>query len=422
MTTDLRDLLEMASDDVPEVDLAPTAWAEARRHHRTVVRRTVVGAGVVAVAGVVLAAVVDEPDPDEPGLNRADALPTLDVEAGRLPSVEVDGIPVFLAPDPVAEARLPRYPRSAALAVPRHVGPGDPETRAVMGVDGLRGVPEPVRAVFLVTGEGGRLSPVIYAPRAPSPHVLVPTVRVLERPGTPVLGPRAISDDRHRVVIPQPARLLVLDARDGSVADIPVPDPTLSVAGWARDGVTVVARGRDDGWLVEADTGAVRRADRPVEADWFDIADAEGAARLQSFSGAGELTGSRPLRGPWIVPNGPTVSNTEGWVAGGTFLPGAYQDQVLRSQGLVAVQSDLRPTPRLLAATTSVLVPKGAYRALAWGPQDTLLFESRSERPGLPGTVRRVLAWDVIGARLWQVADVDRAGRGVGDFSGSYTL
>ena len=57
-----------------------------------------------------------------------------------------------------------------------------------------------------------------------------------------------------------------------------------------------------------------------------------------------------------------------------------------------------------------------------WGPQDTLLMESRSERPGFQGTVRRVLAWDVIGARLWQVADVDPAGSGVGDFSGRFAL
>ena len=421
MTTNLRDLLELASDDVPEADLATEAWEEARRRHRVVVRRTVLAVGAVAAAGAVVA-VVNQPGSDLSVTDQADPLAT--GEVGRLASVVVDGIPVFLAPDPETEARLPRYPDAGAVAIPRHLGPGDPASRAVVGVDGVRGVPQRIRAVFLVVAEGGRRSPVVYAPEASPPHVLFPEVRVNEWPGTTtsVLGPRSIAEDRHRVVFPQPGRLVVLDARDGSVTEIEVPDPTLASAGWSHDGLTVVARGRDDGWLVEPATGTVREASGPVEPDWFDLADVDGSTRLRSFSGIGELTGSRPLPGPPVVPSGASVANLEGWVARSAYLPGAFQDQVLRTQGLVAVQADLRPKPRVLAPTTSVLVPKGAYRVLAWGPQDTLLMESRSERPGFQGTVRRVLAWDVIGARLWQVADVDRAGSGVGDFSGRFAL
>ena len=422
MTTDLRDLLELASDDVPEVDLATEAWDEARRQHRVVVRRTVLTVGAVAAAGAVVAAVTHEPGSDVPAPDEADALATPG-EVGRLESVLVDGIPVFLAPDPENEARLPRYPDAGALAIPRHLGPGDAASRAVVGVDGVRGVPQRIRAVFLVVAEDGRRSPVVHVPQASPPHVLFPEVRVYEWPGTTsVLGPRSIADDRHRVALPQPGRLVVLDARDGSLTEIEVPDPTLASAGWSHDGMTVVARGRDAGWLVNPATGAVRKASGPVEPDWFDLADVGGSTGLRSFSGMGELTGSRPLPGQPVVPIGASVANLEGWVARSAYLPGAYQDQVLRTQGLVVVQGDQRPTPRVLAATTSVLVPKGAYRVLTWGPQDTLLMESRSERPGFQGTVRRVLAWDVIGARLWQVADVDPAGSGVGDFSGRFAL
>jgi hypothetical protein len=122
------------------------------------------------------------------------------------------------------------------------------------------------------------------------------------------------------------------------------------------------------------------------------------------------------------VPNTASVSNTEGWVVGGAFLPGAYQASVERSQGLVAVHSDLPPTPRVLAASTGPLVPKGSYRALGWGPRDVVLFESRSERAGFQGMVRRVLAWDVNEGLLYQVADVDRAAAAPGEFSGTYTL
>jgi hypothetical protein len=52
VSTDLRELLELASDDVPDLDLAPEAWEEALRRNRTVVRRTVLGVGGVAAVGV----------------------------------------------------------------------------------------------------------------------------------------------------------------------------------------------------------------------------------------------------------------------------------------------------------------------------------------------------------------------------------
>jgi len=276
--------------------------------------------------------------------------------------------------------------------------------------------------VFLVVAEGGGYHLVLFAPDAPF-QVEVPALRVTYGAGREsVLGPRSISDDRHRVVIPQPGRVVVLDARDGGVVTVEVPDPTLSLAGWARDRTTVVARGRDYGWLIDPRTGELRRGRGAVNPDWADLSQGDAGGQLRSFSGTGELTGIRPLLGAPVVPNTTSVSNTEGWVAGGAFLPGVYQEAVNRSQGLVAVHSDLPPTPRVLAAPTGPLVPKGAYRALAWGPRDVVLFESRTERAGFQGMVRRVLAWDVNEGLLFQVADVDRASGAPGEFSGTYTL
>jgi hypothetical protein len=339
---------------------------------------------------------------------------------GRMSMAQVEGVTVYLAPDPPDEALLPRYPDAARLKLPRHLGPADLSIRAELGPGG--GVPEPLRAVFLVVAEEGGYHPVLFAPDAPF-QVEVPAVRINRGEGVQsALGPRSISDDRHRIVIPQPGRVVVLDARDGAVVTVEVPDPTLSMAGWGRDRTTVVARGRDDGWLIDPATLAVRRATDAVNPDWADLAPGDRTAALRSFSGSGELTGIQPLLGPLIVPNTASVSNTEGWVAGGAFLPGAYQRAVNRSQGLVAVHSDLPPRPRVLAATTGPLVPKGAYRALAWGPHDVVLFESRSERAGFQGMVRRVLAWDVNEGLLYQVADVDRAAATPGEFSGTFAL
>ena len=419
MTTDLRDLrelLELASDDVPDLDLAPQARDEARRRNRAVVRRSALVAGGLAAAGAVGFVVRDRTPAPAP----RPSVPATVAANGRMPTAGVEGVTVYLAPDPPDEALLPRYPDAARLQIPRHLGPADQAIRAELGPGG--GVAEPLRAVFLVVAEGGGHHPVLFAPDAPF-QVEVPSVQVIQRPGLQsALGPRSISDDRHRLVIPQPGRVVVLDARDGSVVTIEVPDPTLSLAGWARDHTTVVARGRDDGWLIDVGQRSVVHPARPVNPDWADLSVQDGEARLRTFSGSGRLTGVKDLLGPPVVPNTASVSNTEGWVAGGAFLPGAYQRAIDRSQGLVAVHSDLPPNPRVLAASTGPLVPKGSYRALGWGPRDVVLFESRSERAGFQGMVRRVLAWDVNEGLLYQVADVDRASGIPGEFSGSYTL
>ena len=418
MSADLRELLELASDDVPELDLAPEAWVEARRRNRAVVRRTVLGVGGVAAVGALGLVLRDRnaaPAPAPSGTVTATV-----AADGRMPTAQVDGITVYLAPEPPDEALLPRYPDAGRLRIPRHLGPADLAIRAELGP--LDGVPDPLRAVFLVVAEGGGNHPVLFAPDAAF-QVEVPGVRINQAPGVQtVLGPRSISDDRHRVVIPQPGHVVVLDARDGRVVTVEVPDPTLTLAGWARDRATVVARGRDYGWLIDPERGVVRKARSAVNPDWADLSPGDGGGQLRTFSGSGELTGIRPLLGAPVVPSTTSVSNTEGWAAGGAFLPGAYQEAVNRSQGLVAVHSDLPPTPRVLAAPTGPLVPKGAYRALAWGPRDVVLFESRSERAGFQGMVRRVLAWDVNEGLLYQVADVDRASSAPGEFSGTYAL
>jgi hypothetical protein len=88
----------------------------------------------------------------------------------------------------------------------------------------------------------------------------------------------------------------------------------------------------------------------------------------------------------------------------------------------MAAQGDLPPIPRVLAATEGPLVPAQCYRALGWGPSAVVFLESRSERAGFQGTVRRVLAWDVTRARLWRVADIGPASLMLGDFTGSFAI
>ena len=427
MTTDLRDLLELASDDVPEVDLAQDAWDTARAQRRTVHRRVLLGAGAAAAAGALVTVVVRDraSGPSDPAAGPSPS-------ATRLPTADVGGLTVSLAPEPGAETLLPHYEGAASLALGERIGFGDAQDLMQLG-PGL-GLPEndtSVRAVLLAwTPEADGMLPVLHTPlRTDGSHYLLcPRVPLVRADPTQtgqglVLDPRSIRVDRKAVVFPQPGEVVVLDARDGTADRIPVDDPTLHRAGWARDARTVVATGEHGSWLVDTVDGSVERATGPADPGWVDLVTSdEGTTSLRSFAGSGRLTGSRTLRGPVIEVSGPTVSNIEGWGAAHAYLGQTFAGAIQRSQGLIAVQGDLRPAPRVLAATRTPGVPKGAYRPLLWGPQDVLVLESRSF-PGLSESpTLRLLAWDVIGGGLSRVGEVGPV-RAVGNgFTGSYAL
>lgn len=425
MSTDLRDLLELASDDLPEVDLAQEAWDAARAERRAVRRRVLLGAGAVAAAGALVTVVVRDRSTTDP----ADDLPVL---PDRLPTALVGGVTVQLAPEPGGETVLPRYGDADALALPERLGFEDAADLAGFGPGAaLTSNDSSVRAVLLAwtPGADGML-PVLYTPlRSDGTEYLrcveVPLVRA-DPTGSGqglVLDPRAIRVDRRAVVFPQPGEVVVLDARDGTADRIAVDDPTLHRASWARDARTVVATGTQQSWLVDTVDGVVTPAAGPVEAGWVDlVTNDDGVTALRTFAGSGRLTGSRPLRGPVLEVSGATVSNTEGWGSAHASLGPTFVGATARSQGLIAVQGDLRPTPRVLAAARTPGVPKGAYRPLMWGPRDVVVLESRSYQGLSASPTLRLLAWDAIGGSLFRVGEVGPV-RPTGDgFTGAYAL
>ena len=427
MTTDLRELLEHASDDVPEVDLAQHAWDTARAERRTVRRRVLLGAGAAAAAGALVTVVVRDraPGPSEPA---GSPRPTVSV----LPTAEVGGLTVSLAPEPGAETLLPRYADAASLALGERIGFDNAQDLEQLGPGrGLTQNDTSVRAVLLAwMPEAAAMLPVLHTPlRTDGAHYLLcPDVPLVQADPTQtgqglVLDPRAIRVDRKAVVFPQPGEVVVLDARDGTADRIPVDDPTLYRAAWARDARTVVATGDDGSWLVDTEDGTVRPAAGPVEPGWVDlVTSSEGVTSLRSFAGNGQLTGSRQLRGPVMEVSGPTVSNIEGWGAAHAYLGQTFAGAISRSQGLIAVQGDLRPVPRVLAATRTPGVPKSAYRPLIWGPRDVVVLESRSF-PGLSESpTLRLLAWDVIGGGLSRVGEVGPVRGAANGFTGAYAL
>ena len=197
-----------------------------------------------------------------------------------------------------------------------------------------------------------------------------------------VLHPRTVRGDRLAVVLPQPGEVVVLDARTGTADRIPVPDQSLHLTGWAKDDRTVVAEGTERSWLVDTVERTVDEARTPVGAGWVDLVTVDGVTDLRSFSAAGAYTGGRELRGPVIEVDGPTVSNTEAWASAHAYLGQTYAGAVGRSQGLLAVQGDLRPDaadPRgdPLARRPQGLLPPAGLRA-----RRTSSSSSRGRSPG----------------------------------------
>lgn len=427
MSTDLHDLLELASDDVPEVDLARAAWDAAREERRVVRRRLLLGAGAAAAAGAVVTVVVRDRAGD--ASVPADPSPT---RPATLSTAQVGGVTVDLAPAPGGETVLPRYVDAAALGLGEDIGFDDAMQLPKLGpTTGRPRNAASVRSVMLSWMPGSdQLMPVLYLPRAEAgieylacPHVLLVRADPTRTGQGMVLGPRTIRDDRRAVVFPQPGEVVVLDARDGTADRIPVPDPGLFRAGWAKDGHTVIATGSKGSWVIDTAEGTVELAGGPVGSGWVGLVTTDdGATSLRTFAASGRLTGSRPLRGPVISVSGETVGNTEGWASAHAYLGQTFVGAISRGQGLVAVQGDLRPTPRVLAATRTPGVPKGAYRPLVWGPRDVVVLESRSFQGRSEVPTVRLLAWDVIDGSLSRVGEVGPV-RPVGyGFTGAYAL
>lgn len=400
---EVRDLLELATDDLDDPALAEAAWEDALRRRRTVRRRGLV-AGAVALVGGAAAVVLTGRDP-EPTRRPGPTATSTGAVAGRLQGVPVDSIQVYLAPEPALEPRLPLYPDAARLALPERLGPGANRPLDILSPAGSTAS---VRAVFLVRVDAERVQPALFLPRQSTELQLVamaPLRPTVDASGNTALslGPRAVDSERRRVVFAQPGAVVVLEVRSGRTFRLPVKDDHLATAGWATDGRTIVAGNGSSGWLIDSVTGDTTRTVSAVNAGWADIGTAGGPPTLRAFAGNGRLTNLRSLDGPDVDVFGESVSNTEGWACRTVFF-GSVRSTGGRMQGLMAVQGDLRPTPRILAAAASEEVPLAAYRPLAWGPRDTVLFESRSfvaERE-----VLRVLAWDVIENRLHRVSEL----------------
>ncbi len=421
MTTPIGTMLRDLAAEIPEPDLAETAWAEGRR--RVTRRRRVAGLALAVVAGTVAVVVgaVRAPSPDAAPRPAERHAWTPEV----LRSTEVDGVRVDVLPPPGGLATLPRLPSAADLALPVHLGVG-PEA-VLPRLSDLGGVDQPVRAVLL-RRDGTRLLPVLYVPdRTDGPYVAVDALPLQPLTASdgrryPYLGAHAIAPDRHAVAFVRPGSVAVLDVRTGTTTAWPVPGGGLVSGGWARDGRHLVVASATQSWQVDSRTGSVARAAVAFPGPARLVLDADGNPELESARADGGRADRRAVPGAvsgWV---GETLSNLEGWSATAAGLSSGVREVVGSTQGAYAVQFDTTPHARVLAAPDVEGVPKEALRALGWGPQDVLLVTATTYPDGGAQPAVTLLAWDVIGGRLWRVSEVGPVSTGDGWLVGELSL
>lgn len=371
-------LLDRASLQLVEVDLADRAWALARDRRARRRRRVLSGIGSVSAAGVVVAVAL--------GVDRGGSSPS----PGPTPSTSVtaavnrlpDGTMYAAMPLEGDEDQLPDYDAGLPSAI-------DPEGRAVK-LSTLDAPPSSVVAVYL--RRSGTHYRAVLVPKDRTQVVvdgldLLPTRDAGGNEGLP-LGPKAISPEGRWVVFPQPGAVVRLNLETGAVDRYAVPAQDLEVAEWG-EGLRVVARTENRAWtldLAQPAPKATRTTVPPLITRGVDV--------------------------PVTNLYGQTVS------AGRWSASGAYLDQdvtapvIVRGngpiyQGVVVVDTEAG-TGRVLLAPESPDGRTGRLNGccpvLGWADASTLLFRST----GYDGSW--VLAWNVETGRLYDVTRLDEGG------------
>lgn len=418
--TDLSELLRDTARAVDDTDLLDRVEAAVSAHRRRVRRRWAAGLAATALGAAAVAVlapsgvVTPRPAPD-PALRQTPLAPD-----GRLVGTSLGAVGIFEAPPPSGQATLPVYPERGAVALPERLGFDPRDTLPRLQPQSL-----PVRAL-LGRWRSGKIVPVAYIPGAEEPYVELP-LEVEPDPmhGTLRLGPHSIDAAGHRVLLIQGRDVVIVDTRAASVTEVPVDlgrrgeDP-IECAQWTPVSEHIEVVSSTARVLVDPATRTVTPlAPAAVcSAGWRTLTTDSTGAALVSLDAARAVISERRLPGPVSDMWSSRVENIEAWVAGGVFLD---QGRVPGYQGILAVQEDSVLRPKILMATDAPGVQKGTFVALGWGPRDVLLLSAATSQR--PDTVdRRVLAWDVIEDRLYQVGTIAPSGSGEGDFTGDLAL
>lgn len=400
---ELGQRLAHGSPRLREVDLGESAWAGAVETVRRR-RRSVLGWTASAVAAALLASglVFD----DRP--IRKDVVP-------RPTTVTVDppyqrtfsDVRYVIAPEVGAEQSMRPLDFPLPRELPRRVGT---PSRWDWPDD------QPIVAVALLPASGDRYAVVVHGLKGTAVQVpdllLTPVLGADGTVGLP-LGPRSVSPDGQRVALLQPGRVLLFQVATGELRTVELPNARLGRVGWSAGGVAVIVGSDQESWAVDPLTLRARHLPQVAPAGPYSIG-GSGVPRpfLQTWSGDGTYVDgmSLPLP-PGLEGVGETVDNGLGWAGRAAFLSPDIPSRVndgLPGQGLVAVQSGLPSSVRLLLFGHGDQRPKGCCLAVGWRGH-ILLFTSVSKE----GTVH-LLGWDVGSAEVLTVAEIPSRGIALG--------
>jgi hypothetical protein len=408
-TEEVRALLEQASADVAEPDLAGSAWTRGRSIRRRRRRRTAM-AVVAVVAAVVAAAVLTGPPG---GRSKTPVAPTItpSIPATRnVPSTgTIAGMPYWVAPEPGAERYLDRIetPLTDYLETPR--GRLDPIwQRPVIRVAAvvLRKIPGSDRFRPAVLSTYGR-----WAESA----IELEMTRDADGNRSLPLDTTAVARDGERVAFPQPNKVAVLDATTGELTEIPVPSATIENVSWMPTGDQLLASGRGEAFRVVI-------GERPGEHTVSQVSPG-GDPGAVTAPLAFDMDGSVPVLARYDVSGRRTVERflsmpVSEWY-GASFTAGSLVARSLLSQPIGELQGrTVSGSPQMIAvveaapgapgrllvlddATDTTHRFKGCCSVLGWYDARTVLLESKS------GTESWILGWDVRTGELYRVTQLN---------------
>jgi hypothetical protein len=381
---DVRPLLEQAIDDLPEPDLADSAWAGAlsirRRRRRSQAIVALVVVLVLAAAGVVVA--LNGPSF---GLNAPDDGPTH--PPGFVPPAgQIAGMDFWMAPRAGSEAWLNRMvtPLGGELDYPDNPAPLDQQP-----VDQI--------AAVVLSRSGENYRPLLLASTARWSEADVDLVPIAT--GAP-LSTGAVAPSGQLVAFPQPGAVVVVNSTRAAIWRIPLPDPDIRSVSWLGDSERMLVSSSRSTYRVMALQGAKGQEVSPIQAS-VDPDAATAPYRLDGVTGQVALMRST-LRG-WTA-DSPVQLPVQSW-AGQTFTSGSVAARVFVADWLPQVET-VASRPQVIAAISAVDSQPSRLMVLGETPPAT----PPPTGPQTPDAIRErsccfVLGWYDSETVLFQVTD-----------------
>ena len=402
MTDDLRTLLDRVAADVPQRDLAATAWARAGEARR---RGRLVGGALSATTALVIGVfAIGATRSGEPALPSA---PHTVASLGPSVSGSASGPAVTMSVSPAEEASLPWLQDSVPVAFPTRLGFDANAT--LPQLSRTAGVAAKAAAV-LVRELPTTLHPVVYVPGLADPYLEIDTVDLKlfdADTNDPVLalGPRVIHPDGHRLGFVQPGAVVFVDLTTATMSRVAIPVVDAREGGWTINGSFVVTNGQR-GWRVDPGATAATEVALPISdamvqirPNGSDPSDTSAQVRVYAPDGSVVRASTRPvdLGDPWA----PSVTSMRGWSATGVWLTGRLESDLKAYQGIYVMLPDAQIGERLLAIPMADGQFKQGVTPLSWAGS-VLIYRSDTSFD------HRLLAWDIATGKQWRVSDLPR--------------